>query len=91
MKTFVQTLYDYNFERTVTEDNSDKEDEITIEIVSDLHHHGDQQLVGYSDIIGTVTEEDNSDVEDEMEIHAYVDSNSFHGNRCCCLATSFGR
>ena len=31
-------------------------------------NHGDQLLVGYSDIIGTVTEEDNSDKEDEMEI-----------------------
>ena len=45
---------------TVTKDNSDKEDEITIGIVSDSHSHGDQQLVGYSDFIGTVTEEDNS-------------------------------
>ena len=35
MKTSVQTLYDYNFPGTVTEeDNSDEEDEMTIGIVS---------------------------------------------------------
>ena len=32
------------------------------------HLHGDQQIVHYSDIIGTITGEDNSDGEDEMEI-----------------------
>ena len=67
MKTFVQTLYDYNFVGTVTKDNSDKEDEMTIGMVSHSHPHGDQQLVGYTDTTGRVTEEDNSD-EDEMEI-----------------------
>ena len=28
LKTFVQTLYDYNFMGTVTEDNSDEKDEM---------------------------------------------------------------
>ena len=37
-------------------------------VVSDSHSHGDQQLIGYSDFIGTVTEEDNSAKQDEMEI-----------------------
>ena len=68
MKTFVQTLYDYNFVGTVTKDFSDKEDEMTIGIVSESHPHGDQQLVGYSDIIGRVNEKDDSDEEDETEI-----------------------
>ena len=48
MKTFVQTLYDYNFTGTGTvteEDNSDEEDEMTICMVSDSQPHGDQQLV----------------------------------------------
>ena len=36
MKTFVQTLYDHNFTGIVTEENnSDKEDEMTITMVSD--------------------------------------------------------
>ena len=37
---------------------------MTIGIVSASHPHNDQQLVGSSDIIGTVTEEDNNDEED---------------------------
>ena len=37
MKTFVQTLYNYNFVETVSEDNSDEEDEIAVGIKSDLH------------------------------------------------------
>ena len=41
MNTFVQTLYDYNFVGTVTEDNSGEEDEMAIGIVSDSHRHGD--------------------------------------------------
>ena len=32
--------FDYNFVGTVSEDNSDKEDEIEIGIVSDSHSHG---------------------------------------------------
>ena len=79
VKTFVQTLYDYNFVGTVTKDNSDKEDEMTIGIVSESYPHGDQQLVGYSDIIGRVTETDNSDEEDETEI-AVSESQPPHGN-----------
>ena len=51
MKTFVQTLYDYSFVRAVTEDNSNKEEEIEIGIVSGSHPHGDRHLVGYSDIM----------------------------------------
>ena len=54
----------------VTEDNSDKDDEMIIDMVTDSHLHGDQKLVGYSDIIGTVTERNNTDKEDEMEIPA---------------------
>ena len=46
MKTFVQTLYDYTVMGTVTEDNSDEEDEMTIGIGRDSHPHGNQQLVG---------------------------------------------
>ena len=77
---FVQTLYDYNFVGTVTKDNSEEEDEMTIAIVSDSHPHGDQQLVGYSDIISTVIEEENSDEEDEMEI-AVSELQPSHGDR----------
>ena len=51
---------------TITEDNNDKRDEITTVIVSDSHPHGDQKLVVYSDITGTVTEEDYRDEEGEM-------------------------
>ena len=50
MKTFVQTLYDYNFKGTgtVTEEvNSDEEDAMTIGMVSDSQLHGDRQIVGY--------------------------------------------
>ena len=57
-----------NFVGSITEDNSDKEDEMTIDIVNDSHTHGYQELVDFSYIIGTVIEEDNSDKEDEMEI-----------------------
>ena len=46
----------------------------------DQHPHDDQQLVGYSDFIGKVTEEDNSDEEDEMEI-AESESLSPHGDQ----------
>ena len=41
---------------------------MTRDIMSDSHPHGDQQLVGYNDITGTVTQGDNSDKEDEMKI-----------------------
>ena len=57
-------LYDYNFVGTITEENSDEEDEMTIGTVGDSHPHRDQQLVCYSDNIGTVTVEGNSDEED---------------------------
>ena len=53
---------------TVTKDNSDTEDEMTIGILSDLYPHGDQQLLRYCDIIVRVIEEDNSDEKDESEI-----------------------
>ena len=65
---------------TVTKDNSDKEDEMTIGIVSDSHSHNDQQLVGYSEIIRRVTEEDNNDEDDEMEI-AVSELQTPHGDR----------
>ena len=67
MKTFVQTLYDYNFTGTGTvteEDNSDEEDEMTIGMVSDSQPHGDQKLVGYTD---SESDED----EDEQPILEY--------------------
>ena len=75
MKTF-----ECYFVGTFTEDNSSEEDENAIDIVSDSHPHGDQQLVGYSNVIRIVTKEDNSDEEDEMEIAA-SESQSPHGKR----------
>ena len=48
--------------------------------MSDSHHHGYQQLVGYSNIIGTVNEEDNNDEEDEMEV-AVIELQHLHGDR----------
>ena len=36
--------------------------------MSESHPQGDQHLVGYSDIIGTVTKEDNSDEEYGVEV-----------------------
>ena len=68
MKTLIQTFYDSNFVRTNTEDNTDEVDEMTIGRVSDSNPHRNQQLVGYNDIIGIVTEEDNSEEDDKMEI-----------------------
>ena len=41
-----------------------------IDMVNDSHLHGDQKLVGYSDIIRTATEHSNTNKEDEMEIPA---------------------
>ena len=64
---------------TVSEDNSDGKDEMTIVIVSDSYPYVNLLLVSYSNIIGTVTEEDNSDKED-MEI-VVSRSQYFHGNR----------
>ena len=51
MKTFVQTLYDYNFNGTVVEEeNSDDEDEIIVINESDSWTVNNCiQLVGYSD------------------------------------------
>ena len=80
MKTLVQTLYDYNFVGTVTEKNSDEEDEMTISTVGGSHPHDDQQLVSYGDIIETVTKEQNSDEEDEMET-AVSESQPPHGDQ----------
>ena len=53
---------------TVTRGNSNEEDQMTVGIVSHSHPHGDQKLVGYSGINGTVTKEGNNGKEDEMEI-----------------------
>ena len=64
---------------TVSEDNSDGKDEMTIVIVSDSYPYVNLLLVSCSNIIGTVTEEDNSDKED-MEI-VVSRSQYFHGNR----------
>ena len=72
VKAFVQTLYDYNFVGTVTQYNNDEEDEMAIDKVSHSHAHGDQQLIAYSDIIGTVTEEDSSDKQNEMKIALFL-------------------
>ena len=67
MKGFVQTLYDFNFVRTVPIIIMTKRMKWQPDIVSDSHPHGNQQLVGYNNI-GTVTDENNSGEEDEMEI-----------------------
>ena len=64
----------------VIKGNSDKEDEMAIDTVSDLHSHSDQQLVGYTDVVGTVTEEDNSDEEYEIET-AMSESQPLHDDR----------
>ena len=72
MKTFVQTLYDYNFTGigTVTEeDNCDEEDEMTIGMVSDSQHHGDQQLVGYYDSESNEDEDEQTILDEENEIN----------------------
>ena len=65
---------------TVTEDNSDEKNVMKMDTVSDSRPHSDQQLIGYSDIIGGVTEEDNSDEEDEIEI-AMCESQPPHSDR----------
>ena len=72
MKTFVQTLYDYNFtgNGTVTEeDNSDEEDEMTIGMVSDSQPHGDQQLIGYTDSESDEDEDEQPILDEENEIN----------------------
>ena len=77
MKTFVQTLYDYNFTGigTVTEeDNSDEDDGMTIGMVSDSQPHGDQQLVGYTD------SESDEDEDEKNEIKT-----KYLLNSCCFL------
>ena len=48
--------------------------------MSGSHHHGYQQHIGYSDVIGTVTEEDNDDEEDEMEV-AVIELQHPHGDQ----------
>ena len=71
MKTFVQTLYDYNFTGTGTvteEDNSDEEDEMTIGIVSDSQYHSDQQHISYTDSESDEDEQPFLDEENEMNI-----------------------
>ena len=72
MKTFVQTLYDYNFTGTGTvtkEDNSDEEDKMTIGMVSDSQPHGDQQLVGYTDLESDEDEDEQPILDEESEIN----------------------
>ena len=72
MKTFVQTLYDYNFTGTGTvteEDNSDEEDVMTIGMVSDSQPHGDQQLVGYTDSESNEDEDEQPILDEENEIN----------------------
>ena len=72
MKTFVQTLYDYNFTGTGTvteEDNSDEEDEMTIGMVSDSQPHGNQQLVGYTDSESDEYEDEQPILDEENEIN----------------------
>ena len=44
-----------------------------------MYTHGDQQVVGYSDIIGTITKEDNNNKEDEIEI-AVCESQPHHND-----------
>ena len=72
MKTFVQTLYDYNFTGTgtVTEEyNSDEEDGMTIGMASDSQPHGDQQLVGYTDSENDEDEDEQPILDEENEIN----------------------
>ena len=45
MKTLVQTLYNYKFVGTVTEDISHEEDEVEIAVSESQPPHGDRQLV----------------------------------------------
>ena len=72
MKTFVQTLYDYNFNGTVIEEeNNDDEDEIIVINESDLRTVNNCiQLVGYSDSENEDKKQDGSEEsnsEDENE------------------------
>ena len=74
MKTFVQTLYDYNFNGTVIEEeNSDDEDEIIVINENDSRTVNNCiQLVGYSDSENEDkkqygNEESNSEYEDENQ------------------------
>ena len=74
MKTFVQTLYDYNFNGTVIEEeNSDDEDEIIVINESDSQTVNNCiQLVGYSDSENEDkkqdgSEESNSEYEGENQ------------------------
>ena len=74
MKTFVQTLYDYNFNGTVIEEeNSDDEDEIIVINESDSGAVNNcTQLVGYSDSENEDkkqdgSEESNSEYEGENQ------------------------
>ena len=86
MKTFVQTLYDYNFNGTVIEEeNSDDEDEITVINESDSRTVNYYiQLVGYSDSENEDkkqggSEESNSEHEGENH-DGSEESNSEHEN-----------
>ena len=72
MKTFVQTLYDYNFNGTVIEEeNTDDEDEIIVINESDSRTVNNCiQLVGYSDSENEDKKQDGSEEsnsEDENE------------------------
>ena len=86
MKTFVQTLYDYNFTGTVIEEeNSDDEDEIIVINESDSQTVNNcTQLVGYSDSENEDekqdgSEESNSEYEGEKQ-DGSEESNSEYGN-----------
>ena len=74
MKTFVQTLYDYNFNGTVIEEeNSDDEDEVIVINENDSRTVKNCiQLVGYSDCENEDKKQDGSEEsnsEDENENH----------------------
>ena len=86
MKTFVQTLYDYNFTGTVIEEeNSDDEDEIIVINESDSQTVNNcTQLVGYSDSENEDekqdgSEESNSEYEGEKQ-DGSEESNSEYEN-----------
>ena len=73
MKTFVQTLYDYNFTGTVIEEeNSDDEDEIIVINESDSQTVNNcTQLVGYSD----------SENEDEKQDGSEESNSEYEGEK----------
>ena len=70
MKTFIQTLYDYNFTGTAKEeDSSDEEDETVTISMADDSQPDDQlkQLVSYTDSESTSSDEDERPTLEEVD------------------------